>query len=240
MNKLENLTVYRWMISDLKLSGNELLTFAFIYSYSTDGMSVYMGGQTYLSDFLGISRQSVNHAISKLLDKNLIKEFNVVTERGKFKNYAYNFDFIKTEIIVETALEGCQESLQGGLSRNLTRGCQESLHKDIYSNIDSNNSLTIVSNKEIKKEKNIFRKFAHLSITEQEVLDLKKLGYSEDQINITLDDIENYRKNTQYKSLKLTLKKWLVKNFPNVKPILEQTELNLTQDEYNRDNFFNF
>lgn len=61
--------------------------------------------------------------------------------------------------------------------------------------------------------KDIYRSFAHLSISEDEV---KKLldKHTITQINNVLNDIENYKQNTKYKSLYLTAVKWLQKNEP--------------------------
>jgi hypothetical protein len=72
------------------------------------------------------------------------------------------------------------------------------------------------------ENENVYRRFAHLSLSFQEYDKLAET-WNEDQINTTLDEIENYKKNNQYKSLFLTAKKWLGKNFPNGK----QTELSL-------------
>jgi len=85
----------------------------------------------------------------------------------------------------------------------------------------SNQRITTNNNVKNNKE-NTYRRFAHLSLSFQEYDKLAET-WNEDQINMTLDEIENYKKNNQYKSLFLTAKKWLGKNFPNGK----QTELSL-------------
>ena len=76
----------------------------------------------------------------------------------------------------------------------------------------TNKQLTTNKNEKNNKE-NIYREFQHLFITEDEV---KKLldKHTITQINDVLNDIENYKQNTKYKSLYLTAVKWLQKNEP--------------------------
>jgi len=76
------------------------------------------------------------------------------------------------------------------------------------------NNQQVTTNKNEKNNKeNIYREFQHLFITEDEV---KKLldKHTITQINNVLNDIENYKQNTKYKSLYLTAVKWLQKNEP--------------------------
>jgi len=77
----------------------------------------------------------------------------------------------------------------------------------------TNKQLTTNKNEKNNKE-NIYREFQHLFITEDEV---KKLldKHTITQINNVLNDIENYKQNTKYKSLYLTAVKWLQKNEPS-------------------------
>ena len=78
---------------------------------------------------------------------------------------------------------------------------------------------------EKKPEKIYYRKFDHLKITYEDFEKLKK-DFTETEINEVLDRIENYKKNTSYKSLYLTANTWLKKakknetdGKPNLYPI---------------------
>lgn len=94
----------------------------------------------------------------------------------------------------------------------------EDTNKQLTNNQQTTNKqlTTNKNDKNKKNEENIYRRFAHLSISQDEFETLK-INWTEEQINEILDQIENYAKNKQYKSLYLTAKKWLDKNHPKPK-----------------------
>lgn len=61
---------------------------------------------------------------------------------------------------------------------------------------------------EWKEWKEIYRAFKHLTLYQEEFEKLNKL-YTKEKIDMTLDKIENYKKNVNYTSLYLTANNWL-------------------------------
>lgn len=84
---------------------------------------------------------------------------------------------------------------------------------------DEQPSNTTKNEKNDKNERNIYRKFKHLSLTTDEYKKIIEQGYTAIQLMNILDDIENYSGNKRYTSLYLTALKWLKKDKPKSSPL---------------------
>ena len=81
----------------------------------------------------------------------------------------------------------------------------------------TNNQRT-TTNKKDKKEEKIYRAFAHLSITQDQVDKIHEEEWQLKDIDNCLDQIENYAKNTAYVNLNLTVRNWLKRGDYKKKP----------------------
>ncbi|MBQ0113307.1 MAG: helix-turn-helix domain-containing protein [Bacteroidales bacterium] len=82
------IVVHGWMVSDLKLKGNELFVYAIIYGFSQDGQTEYKGSLSYIEKWLNVSRHTAIDAIQNLLDKRLIVE-TYRPKQGKHETCRY-------------------------------------------------------------------------------------------------------------------------------------------------------
>lgn len=81
-----------WLMTELKLNGNELLIAAVIHSFSRNGQGKFYGSSAYLSGLLNISSQTVFSTLQKLTQKNIILKTERYTNNMKVCEYSFNFD----------------------------------------------------------------------------------------------------------------------------------------------------
>ena len=81
------IVIQDWMISDLQLKGNELLTYALIYGFSQDGESEFKGSLKYISNFLGVSKSTAQRSIEKLVDRGMVEKRVEEISGVKFNRY---------------------------------------------------------------------------------------------------------------------------------------------------------
>lgn len=89
-------------------------------------------------------------------------------------------------------------------TKALDTAMQKHSQKQVHGIVGIDKPNNLITNKPI----NIYRQFAHLKISVEEFEKLNS-EYTKELIDDVFDRIENYKKNTQYKSLFLTAKNWL-------------------------------
>ena len=80
------------------------------------------------------------------------------------------------------------------------------------------NNTIVIQPINVNEDINYYIKFDHLELSKDEFKKLIDSGFSKGQIDETIESIQNYKKNTNYVSLYLTLKKWLKKDKTETTP----------------------
>ena len=168
------------------------------------------------------------HTVKKLNDEQAGKLFKHVLE------YVNDLNPETEDIITDLCFEPIKQSLKRDLRKYEStckkrsdagkKGMAKRWGKDNKDNKCYKPITNITdrdSDKDNDKEKDIYRRFAHFSISVEQFKKLNK-DYSQDQINSVLEAIENFKQNTKYKSLYLTAKNWLKKE-----PKLDEDKLTL-------------
>jgi uncharacterized protein YdaU (DUF1376 family) len=71
------------------------------------------------------------------------------------------------------------------------------------------NDTIVMQTVNVNEDINYYIKFDHLELSNDEFKKLIDSGFTKAQIDETIESIQNYKKNTNYVSLYLTLKKWI-------------------------------
>ena len=152
------ITIQGFMVTDLKLKGNELLIYACIYGFSQTENQLFTGSLQYLADWTNSTKQGVSKCLKSLVEKGLIVKNDRIINGVKFcEYYATKFN------------GGMQQSLTGYATK-FNGGMQQSL----TNNIDIYNS-NITKEIDIKEKESVNTKEKEKSIDEVIALQKEKL-----------------------------------------------------------------
>lgn len=76
-----------WMVTDLGLSGKELMAFAIVYGFCQDGSGDCSASRRYFADFLGCSMPTVTKTLKGLVKRGLIENRPTVTNGVTTNHY---------------------------------------------------------------------------------------------------------------------------------------------------------
>ena len=127
-------TVHSWMISELKLSGNELLVYANIYQFSSLPGNYFTASLNTISEMLNISNNTVQRTIKSLIEKGLITKENIIIDKVSCCRYAANLKILDLEDTEGIAKMAKGYSQNGSIINN-------NINKQDTNNIDTNNQV---------------------------------------------------------------------------------------------------
>ena len=111
------IVIQDWMIADLQLKGNELLTYALIYGFSQDGESEFKGSLKYISSFLGVSKSTAQRNLENLVNRGVIEKRVEEISGVKFNRYIARE---KAEPPIVKTSTGCSQNGYGGVVKTST------------------------------------------------------------------------------------------------------------------------
>ena len=165
MSKVKNenyIVIQGFMVKDLKLKGNELLTYAIIYGFSQTENQRFTGGLQYLADWTNSTKQGVIKNLKSLVEKGYIVKEDKIINGVKFcEYYATEFNGVlnKVEQGIKQSLTPIKQSLTEGIKQSLTNN----IDNNIINNISNNKENKNISNKVageysfLSEEKNILK-----------------------------------------------------------------------------------
>ena len=153
------------------------------------------------------------HTVNKLTDEQAGKLFKHVLE------YVNDLNPETDDILLQVCFEPIKQSLKRDLKR-YEKTCKkrsEAGKKGMAKRWGTDNkdnkcykAITNITDSDSDSDSDIYRSFAHLSISKKEFSKLEQ-DYTKQQIDEIIDSIENFKNNKKYKSLYLTCKNWLKK-----------------------------
>lgn len=81
------LTIQGWMLKELGLKGRELMAFAIIYGFSQDGAGWYIGGRSYIAEWLGCNQKTAGKILQDLTMKGVIEKKRIRDDTWPINRY---------------------------------------------------------------------------------------------------------------------------------------------------------
>lgn len=116
VNKQNYIALQGWMLTDLKLKGNELIIYACIYGFTQAENQVFTGSLQYLADWTNSTKQGVIKCLKSLVEKGFIEKKENIMSGVKFCEYRTT----ELNTVLNKVEYQSQPSLTGGGQKSLT------------------------------------------------------------------------------------------------------------------------
>lgn len=215
MGKVKNknyINIQGWMVTDLKLKGNDLLIYAIIYGFTQDGEQWFEGSRQYLAEWCNSSTRGVSNNLESLVKKGYLLKEDIVINNVKFCKYKANLNCSSVENKVHG---GDEKSSLPPREKSSPPPREKSSHNNTSLN---NTSLNNLDDKENVKEKE--------TVDYQGVIDV----YNETCVSLpSVQKLTDKRK----RALKSITKKFSVEDLKTVfKKAEESSFLNGSSDKW--------
>ena len=141
-----NFQIYGWMVTQLKLKGNELLIYAIIYSFSqnNNGDGIFNASTAYLCEWTGLSQRAVINCLIRLIENNLIIKIEDNSLKRKPSVYKINEDKLKLTIEKNSValLKKVQQTTEKSSVALLKKVQQTTEKSSVYNSTTTNNIST--------------------------------------------------------------------------------------------------
>lgn len=95
INPENYIVIQGFMITELGLKGNELLTFALIYGFTQDGETEFSGSIGYICEWLGCTKPTASATLKSLTEKGLIQKRSEIINGVTFNHYKISLGGVK-------------------------------------------------------------------------------------------------------------------------------------------------
>lgn len=186
--------VPEWASKNLKLSGNELMLFSYIYGFSQDEGSCCYSTSKEISDLLCISRRSVFNILESLVNKNLIVRVELNISGVKAVGYRANnqrIDEIEDEYL-RNFIRDEKNSFLGSATECEKTSSNDNIKNNINNNINSEINLNSSNSKisDNKEKENIYETIVSPIFSK----DSKKKRF----VKPSLEEVEAYIREKNY------------------------------------------
>jgi DNA-binding Lrp family transcriptional regulator len=127
MDNNNYIQIQGWMINELGLKSNELISYAIIYGFSQDGNSEFTGSINYICKSLKCSRPTAINTLRNLTEKGLVIKTEFTVNNVNFNKYKIILGVVKNFYggSKETLRGGSKETLPNNTNNNNTKESKE-------------------------------------------------------------------------------------------------------------------
>lgn len=216
-------TVQGWMVTELKLKGNDLMVYAIIYGFSQTDNQYYTGGLRYLCEWTNSSKQGIQNNLKHLIQNGLIEKKEEFSNGVKYAYYkAKDIQQVlnnsqqnaqnETVDAMQQSCTGNTTELHGGIQQSCI-GYTTELHGGMQQSctIQYNNNNNILYNNKNRNSSDKSDDVCEKSEKKNPSLEEIKLYILDNNLNVDAEEFFDYYDNLNWRAGKSPITNWKAK-----------------------------